>query len=59
MGARPLTASWLSLGDGAIYVRDDHLVIPIPQVDGGFATAGALVLGRHTEDHIVSSFVQV
>lgn len=52
-------AQSIRLGDGAIYVRDDHLVIPIPQVDGGFATAGALVLGRHTEDHIVSSFVQV
>lgn len=56
---RILTASWVSLGDGAIYVRDDHLVIPVPQVDGGFATAGALVLGSHTEDHIVSSFMQV
>lgn len=56
---RLLTASWVSLGDGAVYVRDDHLVIPVPQVDGGFATAGALVLGSHAEDHIVSSFIQV
>lgn len=48
-----------SRGDGAIDVRDDHLVVPLPQVDGGSTAAGALVLGGHAEDHFIGTFLQV
>lgn len=48
-----------SLGDGAVNVGDDHLVIPFPQIDGGCAAARALVLGGHAEDYIIGPFLQV
>lgn len=52
-------ANQASLGNGPVDVRDDHLVVPLPQVDGGPAPAGALVLGGHTEDHVIGTFLQV
>lgn len=47
------------LGDGAIDVRDHHLVIPVPQVDGGLTAACALVLSRDTECHLVGAILQI
>lgn len=46
------------LGDGAIYVRDNDFVIPVPQIDGAFAAACALVLGGDAECHIIRAFLQ-
>ena len=46
-------------GDGAVDVRDDDPVVPAPQVDGALASAGALVLGGHTEHHIVRTVLQL
>lgn len=52
--------TWLFLlGDGAVYVRYDDSVVPVPQVDGGLAATGALVLCGHTEHHLVGSLTQV
>lgn len=47
------------LGDGPVYVWDDDAVVPVPQVDGGLAATGALVLCGHTEHHFVGAFAQV
>lgn len=47
------------LGDGAIYVRYDHTIVPVPQVDSSLTATGALVLCGHTEHHLVRSFMQV
>ena len=47
------------LGDGAVNVRDHHLVVPVPQVDGGLAAARALVLSCHAERHLVGAVLQV
>lgn len=51
---------WLRhvLGDGAVNVRDDHFVIPVPQIDGALAAARALVLGRDAKRHIIRSLLQ-
>lgn len=46
------------LGDGSIDVRDDDFVIPVPQVDGAFTAARALVLCCDAESHIIGSFLQ-
>lgn len=43
-------------GDGAIDVRDDDLVIPVPQVDGSLAATRALVLSGDAEHHVVRAF---
>lgn len=48
-----------SLGDGSVYVRNNDAVVPVPQVNGGLATTGALVLGCHAEHHLVGSVAQV
>lgn len=47
------------LGDGAVDVRDHHLVVPVPQVDGGLTAARALVLGCHAERHLVRTILQI
>lgn len=47
------------LGDGPVYVGDDDAVVPLPQVDGGLAATGALVLCGHAEHHFVGSITQV
>lgn len=47
------------LRDGAVYVRYDDSVVPVPQVDGGLAATGALVLRGDAEHHLVGSFTQV
>lgn len=41
------------LGDGPIDVRDDDLVVPVPQVDGPGAAARSLVLSGYAEGHII------
>lgn len=46
------------LGDGAIYVRDDDFIVPVPQVDGALAAACALVLSGDAECHIIRSILQ-
>jgi len=46
------------LGDGAIDVRDNDFIVPVPQIDGALAAACALVLGGDAEHHIVRSLLQ-
>ena len=46
------------LGDGAINVRDNDFVVPVPQVDGALAAACALVLGGDAKGHIIRSLLQ-
>lgn len=46
------------LGDGAINVRDDDFVIPVPQVNGSFAAACALVLGGDAKCHVIGALLQ-
>lgn len=46
-------------GDGSIYVRDDDLVVPVPEVDGALTPTGALVLGGHAEDDVVGTVLQL
>ena len=48
-----------SPSDGPIDVRDDHLVVPVPQVDGALAAARALVLRGDAEHHIVGAILQL
>lgn len=48
-----------SLCDGSINVRDDNLVIIVPQVNGRFTATRALVLCGHTENHCVGSVTQI
>lgn len=47
------------LGDGAIDVRDDDLVVPVPQVDGSFAATGSLVLSGYAERDVVWAVSQL
>ena len=47
------------LCDGAVDVRDHHLVIKAPLVDVAFAPGGPLVSSGHAEHHLVSTLVQV
>ena len=46
-------------GDGAIYVRDNDLVVPVPEVDGALTAAGSLVLSGHAEHSIVGTILQL
>lgn len=46
------------LGDGAIDVRDDDFVVPVPQVDGALAAARALVLGGDAKRHVIGTLLQ-
>lgn len=46
------------LGDGSINIRDDDLVVPVPQIDGALAAARALVLCGDAERHIIGPFLQ-
>lgn len=46
------------LGDGAINVRDDDFVIPVPQINGALTAACALVLGGDAKCHIIRSLLQ-
>ena len=46
------------LGDGAVYVRDNDSVVPVPHVDGSLAAACSLVLSGDTKGNIVGSLLQ-
>lgn len=46
------------LGDGAVNVRDDDFIVPVPQVDGSFAAACALVLGGDAKRHVIRPLLQ-
>lgn len=46
-------------GDGSIYVWDDDLVVPVPEVDGALTATGSLVLGGHAEDDIIGTILQL
>lgn len=46
-------------GDGSIYIRDDYLIIPAPEIDCAIAATGALILGGHAEHHIVRTLLQL
>lgn len=46
-------------GDSSIYVWDNYLVVPVPEVDGALTAAGSLVLSGHTEHHIVWTILQL
>lgn len=54
-----LTVTVSVLGDGAVDVGDDHLVLPAPQVDGALAATRPLVLGGDTEGDVVGSVSQL
>ena len=45
------------LGDGAVDVGDDDFVVPVPQVDGALAAAGALVLRGDAEHDVVRALL--
>lgn len=47
------------LGDRSVNVGYNDAVVPVPQVNGGLATTGALVLCCHAEHHLVGSISQV
>ena len=47
------------LGDGAVDVGDDDLVVPVPQVDGALTAAGALVLCGDAEGDVIRTLLQV
>lgn len=49
----------LILGDGAIDVRDDDLVVPVPQVDGALAATRPLILGGYAEGDIIRPLSQL
>lgn len=51
--------SALTPGDGSIYVRDDDLVIPVPEVDGSLTAAGSLILSGHAEHHVIGAVLQL
>lgn len=46
------------LGNGAVNVRDDDFVVPVPQVNGSFAAACPLVLGGDAKCHIIRALLQ-
>lgn len=46
------------LGNGAVNVRDNDFVVPVPQVDGAFAAARALVLCGDAKCHIIRPLLQ-
>lgn len=46
-------------GDGPIDIRDDHFIVPVPEVDGAFTAAGALVLRGDAKNHIVGAILQL
>lgn len=48
-----------SLGDGSINIWDYDFIIPVPQINGGFSAAGALVLSGHAEHDAVGPFPQI
>lgn len=41
------------LGDGPIDVRNDDLVVPVPQVDGPCTATRSLVLSGYAKGHII------
>lgn len=47
------------LGDGAINVRYNHPIVPVPQVDSSLTATGTLVLCGHTEHHFIGTFTQI
>lgn len=47
------------LCDGAINVRDNDFVIPVPQVDCALAAACALVLSGNAKCHIIWPLLQL
>lgn len=46
-------------GDGSVYVRDDYLVVPAPEIDGAVAAAGSLILGGDAEHHVIRALLQL
>lgn len=46
-------------GNGSIYVRDDYLVVPVPEVDGSLTATGSLVLSGHTKHNIIRTILQL
>ena len=46
-------------GDGSIYVRDDYLVVPIPEVNGALASTRSLVLSGYTKHGVIRTVLQL
>ena len=46
-------------GDGSVNVGDDHLIVPVPQVDGALAATRALILRGDAEYHVVGAVLQL
>lgn len=46
-------------GDGSVYVWDNDLVVPVPEIDGALTATGPLVLSGHTEHNIIWSVTQL
>lgn len=55
------SAAWLCPlpCDGSIYVGDNNLVVPAPEIDGAIAAARALVLRGHAEHYFIRTFLQL
>lgn len=47
------------LSDGAIDVRDDDFIVPVPQVNGPVAAARPLVLGGDAKGHVIRALLQL
>lgn len=47
------------LGDGAVDVRDNDFVIPVPQVDGALAATRPLVLGGDAKSDVIRPLPQL
>lgn len=46
-------------GNGSIYVGDNYLVIPVPEVDGALTATGSLVLSGDAKHDIVRPVLQL
>lgn len=45
--------------DGSVDVRNDHFIVPVPQIDGAFTATGALILGGDAEDDVIGAILQL
>jgi len=58
-GCLRMNIQTLVLGDGAVDVGDDDLVVPAPQVDGALAAARPLVLRGGAEGDVIRPLSQL
>lgn len=51
--------SFCLLGYCSIYIRNDDLVIPVPQVNGPCTATGTLILGCNTKHYIIWTILEL